>query len=155
MMAAFIAGIVFVYGCDGGGGGSGAGEEADGIAPPGPIERVSVDDLGAEGNEGSSDVAVSADGRYVAFRSDSTNLVAGDTNVLGDVFLRDTMAGTTTRVSVDSAGAEADNQSSSPSVSTDRDVGAAFVAFGSEVVHRNALLIGCRHAGGEGFCIST
>ncbi len=38
--------------------------------------------------------ALSSDGRYVAFRSDATNLVAGDTNNVRDVFVRDTGVGT-------------------------------------------------------------
>ena len=40
------------------------------------------------------------DGRYVAFTSAATNLVAGDTNGIADVFVRDLQAGTTTLVSV-------------------------------------------------------
>ncbi|MBV9097057.1 MAG: PD40 domain-containing protein, partial [Frankiaceae bacterium] len=48
--------------------------------------------------------AISADGRYVAFQSYATNLVAGDTNNLSDVFVRDMTTGITTRVSVDSNG---------------------------------------------------
>jgi Tol biopolymer transport system component len=74
----------------------------------GAITRVSVGAGGAQGNDDSSGPAVSADGRYVAFVSFATNLVPGDTNAQADVFVRDTLSGTTTRVSVDSAG----NQSS-------------------------------------------
>ena len=44
--------------------------------------------------------AISADGRYVAFLSAASNLVASDTNGLPDLFLRDTIAGTTTLVNV-------------------------------------------------------
>ena len=43
---------------------------------------------------------MSADGRYVAFSSAATNLVAGDTNDANDIFVRDRQANTTTRVSV-------------------------------------------------------
>ncbi|MBI3843581.1 MAG: IPT/TIG domain-containing protein [Planctomycetes bacterium] len=43
---------------------------------------------------------ISADGRYVLFESDRSDLVLGDTNGTRDVFLRDRLAGTTTRVSV-------------------------------------------------------
>ncbi len=53
---------------------------------------------------------ISTDGRYVAFSSPATNLVVNDTNgasILGnDVFLRDRLLGTTTRISVSSTGAE-------------------------------------------------
>jgi Tol biopolymer transport system component len=50
---------------------------------------------------------ISADGRFVVFISYATDLVPGDTNVEYDLFLRDRVAGTTTRVSVASAGAQA------------------------------------------------
>ena len=70
--------------------------------------RVSLSGAGVQGN-GSSDIpSLSADGRYVAFVSRAGNLVAGDTNYMQDVFVRDTVAGTTRRVSVSSAGAQAD-----------------------------------------------
>lgn len=51
-------------------------------------------------------VALSEDGRYVAFVSRAADLVPGDGNGLEDVFLRDTAAGTTVRVSVATGGAE-------------------------------------------------
>src|SRR5687768_15225803 len=53
------------------------------------------------GSSFSTNVAISADGRYVAFESEATNLVAGvtDTNAVADVFVRDTQAGTTRLVS--------------------------------------------------------
>lgn len=57
-------------------------------------------------NSWSDQSAVSANGRYVTFRSVASNLVAGDTNDTADVFLRDRQAGTTTRVSVSTAGAQ-------------------------------------------------
>ena len=44
------------------------------------ITRVSVDSNGNQGNSGSHDSSISADGRYVAFESGAANLVAGDTN---------------------------------------------------------------------------
>jgi Tol biopolymer transport system component len=44
------------------------------------ITRVSVDSNGNQGNYGSHDPSISADGRYVAFESGDSNLVAGDTN---------------------------------------------------------------------------
>ncbi len=54
---------------------------------------------------------VSADGRYVAFGSLASNLVPGDTNNWWDVFVRDMTTGRTERVSVDSAGRQAHNDS--------------------------------------------
>ena len=68
--------------------------------------RVSVSTAGVEGNNGSYEPQISSDGRYIVFSSDSTNLVAGDTNGVRDVFLRDTQLNTTTRVSISTAGTE-------------------------------------------------
>ena len=53
-------------------------------------------------------MAISADGRFVAFESDATNLVPGDTN---GVFVRDRLKGTTERVSVSSKGVQGDSPS--------------------------------------------
>ncbi len=91
----------------------------------GTTERVSVDSSGAQGNSGSFDSSISADGRYVAFWSVASNLVAGDTNGYHDVFIHDRLSGTTERVSVDSSGAEGDAGSSHPSISDD----GRYVAF--------------------------
>src|SRR5439155_1199180 len=66
--------------------------------------RVSVASDGTEGNHVSFGPALSADGRFVAFDSDATNLVAGDTNGTTDVFVHDRQTGTTERVSVASGG---------------------------------------------------
>src|SRR5207249_3430991 len=70
----------------------------------GMTERVSVASDGTQGNNASSCPALSADGRFVAFDSDATNLVAGDTNGATDVFVHDRQTGTTERVSVPSGG---------------------------------------------------
>ena len=69
-------------------------------------ERVSVDSNGAEANGRNEVAVISADGRFVAFASYATNLVAQDTNGCIDVFVRDRQAGTTELVSVDSNGAQ-------------------------------------------------
>lgn len=63
--------------------------------------------------------SISADGRYVAFESEAADLVPGDTNGTWDVFLRDVVAGTTTRVSVSAAGAQGDAGSGDATVSAD------------------------------------
>lgn len=85
------------------------------------IEVVSVSSSGAPANVYSQtkSPSISADGRYVVFNSSADNLVAGDTNNQSDIFLRDTVAGTTTRISTDSAGNQADNSSTSPTISAD------------------------------------
>jgi len=85
----------------------------------GVTERVSVSSAGAEGNAASYSPDVSADGRYIVFASDATNLVSGDSNGATDVFLRDREVGTTTRVSVDSAEWQCSGASYDPQVSDD------------------------------------
>jgi Tol biopolymer transport system component len=65
---------------------------------------VSVATNGVSGRGASTDPAISADGRYVAFDSSATNLVANDNNNAQDVFVRDLQAGKTALVSVSSDG---------------------------------------------------
>ncbi|GAB2758464.1 TolB-like translocation protein [Nocardioides pakistanensis] len=60
--------------------------------------------------------SISDDGRYVAFESDATNLVAGDTNEDTDAFVRDLTAGTTVRVSLDEDGEQVDLENPEPIV---------------------------------------
>jgi Tol biopolymer transport system component len=83
----------------------------------GTTVRASVDSAGVEGNGFSSlNPSISADGRFVAFDSDATNLVAGDTNDRRDAFVHDLLTGVTERVSVDSAGNQGNNQSVGPGI---------------------------------------
>jgi Tol biopolymer transport system component len=83
--------------------------------------RVDVANDGTPADDSSYDPAISADGRYVAFASDADNLVPndGDQNLASDIFVRDMVAGTTTRVSVMGDGSEADSDSYAPSISAD------------------------------------
>jgi Tol biopolymer transport system component len=74
---------------------------------------------------------ISYDGRYVAFYSLATNLVPGDTNNAGDIFIHDRVVGETTRVSVNSAGREGDLESIWPSLSGD----ARYIAFTSSATN--------------------
>jgi len=100
----------------------------------GETTRVSVGPGGAEATGGDSfSPAVSADGRYVAFASDATNLVAGDTNHATDVFVYDRQAKTTTRVSLAAGGGQTDEASFSPSLSADGSV-LAFVSRATDLV---------------------
>ncbi|HET6162981.1 MAG TPA: hypothetical protein VFG37_04900 [Planctomycetota bacterium] len=85
----------------------------------GATTRVSVSSTGTEGDNESEWAAISADGRYVAFESWSSNLVAGDTNHTHDVFVHDRSNATTERVSLDSNGGESDGDSLHPSISAD------------------------------------
>ncbi len=100
--------------------------------PPG-TERVSVDTAGGDPDGVSWYSSISADGRYVAFDSDATDLVAGDGNGWGDVFVRDRQANTTTRVSVDTTGGDPDNRSLRPSISAEGRY-VAFVSDASDLV---------------------
>jgi Tol biopolymer transport system component len=99
----------------------------------GTTERVSLSVSGQQGNGNSILPAISADGQFVAFTSYADNLVPGDTNQRGDVFVRDRTAGTTERVSLSSEGAEGHTTEKympagqSPSISAD----GRFVAFES------------------------
>src|SRR2546425_8614451 len=74
--------------------------------------RVSVASGGTEGDDASLGSALSADGRFVAFDSAATNLVAGDTKGVSDVFVHDRQTGTIERVSVASGGAQGNGSSS-------------------------------------------
>src|SRR5215510_13240353 len=75
-------------------------------AAPGDITRISVDSSGLQANNSSKRVSISGDGRFVAFESDASNLIPGDTNGSTDIFIRDRQTGVTTRVSVTQSGAE-------------------------------------------------
>ena len=71
------------------------------------VRRVSVDSDRFEGIGVSGSPSLSQRGRWVAFRSEASNLVANDTNQSPDVFVYDTHSEMTTRVSVDSDGNQA------------------------------------------------
>jgi Tol biopolymer transport system component len=72
-------------------------------------------------------LALSADGRFVLFDSEATNLVPGDTNGFRDVFAHDRRTGRTSRISVSSSGGQGDHMSQSPAISAD----GRYVAFES------------------------
>ena len=78
----------------------------------GTLEIVSRTSTGGLANFDSSGGAVTPDGRYVAFHSVASNLVAGDTNGVSDVFVRDRQLGTTERVSVGYGGVQGNGSSS-------------------------------------------
>lgn len=78
------------------------------------IELVSVSSAGTLANAESRYPAISADGRYVVFRSAANNLVAGDTNGLRDLFVRDRLLGTTTRINLKPGGGQTVDQDVDP-----------------------------------------
>jgi len=61
------------------------------------ITRISVNSFGQEGDGFSINPSISAEGRFIAFESNSTNLVPGDTNNSSDIFLRDRLTDITAR----------------------------------------------------------
>ena len=93
----------------------------------GQTQRVSVGTNGAQADQISLDIAISADGRYVAFVSQATTLVPGDTNRVTDVFVHDRTSHVTERVSTGPAGLQANDASSS----IDIDPEGRFVTFAS------------------------
>lgn len=74
------------------------------------LERVSVTSTGGEPDHSCLRPVLSSDGSVVAFFSRATNLVPGDTNGTDDVFVRDRVAQTTTRVSIGNAGEQSTQQ---------------------------------------------
>ncbi len=95
----------------------------------GVTRRVSVSSTGGQANAGSGfwGIAMSANGRFVTFSSDASNLVAHDTDGCADTFLRDRRRGTTRRVSVSSSGAQPNSATFASAVSAD----GRYVAFDS------------------------
>jgi hypothetical protein len=94
----------------------------------GETKQISVSSSGLRGNRDSDQTSISSDGRFVAFRSDATNLVVGDMNEIQDIFVHDQQTGETTRVSVSSDGAEGNGYSERPNISSD----GRYVTFYSE-----------------------
>jgi Tol biopolymer transport system component len=104
----------------------------------GATERVSVATGGGQADGASFRPAISANGRWVAYLSAASNLVAGDTNQAIDVFVRDRVAGVTQRVSLADAGfgqgaGQADADSGDPAISADGRY-VAFESFASNLV---------------------
>jgi Tol biopolymer transport system component len=88
----------------------------------GVVERASISTSGAQANASNGNAQISTDGRFVAFDSNASNLVAGDTNGWQDVFVRDRITGTLERVSVAADGTQANGLSGdslAPSITPD------------------------------------
>lgn len=100
----------------------------------GQTSRVSVSSNGVPGNRGSDAGSISADGRFVAFLSEASNLVTGDTNGFFDIFVHDRATGQTDRVSVSSAGTQGNGECGRfPSISRDGRM-VAFISSASNLV---------------------
>ncbi len=89
----------------------------------GETTRISTASDGSQANDFSfAPGSLSADGRYVVFDSDASNLVPGDTNAATDIFLHDRKTAETTRVSISSGGVQANDFSLAGSISVDGQV---------------------------------
>ncbi|MGI8940007.1 MAG: DUF4214 domain-containing protein [Iamia sp.] len=86
-----------------------------------------------DGNDGSYEADISADGRYVAFSSPASSLTPGDTNGRSDIFVRDRVTGTLTRVTRSSTGGLANGHSYQPSVTDDGEA-VIFTSYASNLV---------------------
>jgi Tol biopolymer transport system component len=95
---------------------------------------VSANYLGTGGGNGNSvSGQVSANGRYIVFQSDASDLVPGDTNGVSDIFLRDLLTGTTRLISVATDGGFGNGASSDPVITPDGSC-VAFISLASNLV---------------------
>lgn len=112
------------------------------------LSLISVGHDGSEPNGHSYEPSVSDDGKYVAFASDATNLVAGDANGVADIYIYNTATGQTSRVSPNVG--EPNGASRRPFVSTNvfGTVDVAFTSAASNLVQgdtngvEDAFLVG-------------
>jgi Tol biopolymer transport system component len=109
------------------------------VVAGGWVERASVSSTGDAGSGDSTDPVISADGRFVAFTSGATNLVAGDFNARWDVFVRNRGTGTTERVSVSTGGAEGNRDAIEPAISASGKL-VAFTSKASNLVPNDTNL---------------
>lgn len=89
--------------------------------------RISVSSDGVQGDYHSFEPSISADGRFISFASDATNLVPDDTNQALDIFVHDQVTGETSRISIRSDGIQANEGSYFATISVD----GRFVSFSS------------------------
>jgi hypothetical protein len=104
----------------------------------GVTRLVTANRSGAGGNgpaddRAENDLAISADGRFVAFVSSASDLVEGDNNSRQDVFVRDTQTNTTRLVSVNAAGTASGNANSGEFTMTPDGRFVAFVSAASDL----------------------
>ena len=98
----------------------------------GTTRRITVGLDGQPSDGATSYVTISDDGRYVAYESEASNLVANDTNASKDVFVHDLQTGRTVRASLTNEGEQATGGASNfPAISAD----GRYVAFGSEATN--------------------
>ncbi|MGH9195089.1 MAG: PKD domain-containing protein, partial [Acidimicrobiia bacterium] len=109
----------------------------------GITERVSVSSSEEQTSSccASDDAQISDDGRFVVFESGAGNLVAGDSNLVQDIFLRDRQAGTTTAVTVGTSGEIGNENSFDPYISGNGQV-VSFMSRASNLVSGDANGLG-------------
>jgi Tol biopolymer transport system component len=112
--------------------GNGIFDEGNGVTT-----CVSVDSNGVQGNGMSVDPSISADGRFVAFMSTSTNLDPADVSTKGDIFLHDRTTGTTRLVSVSTSGKGGNGDCLSCQIAADGN-SVAFASDASDLVAGDA-----------------
>jgi Tol biopolymer transport system component len=102
--------------------------------------RASTSAGGEQGNGRSGDVfSLSADGTAVTFTSTATNLVPGDTNGVGDIFVKDLATGAITRANTSVVGGQASAGSFSGHPALSRDgTKVAFASTASNLVPGDA-----------------
>ena len=117
-------------------------------------QRVSIANDGIQANDNSRGSSISADGRYVVFTSKASNLVANDTNDVGDIFLFDTQAqinlqiNPMKRISISNSGTQANGSSYSCSISSN----GKYVVFNSSASN---LVANDTNAKGDIFLFDT
>ena len=97
----------------------------------GTTVRASLTSSATQATGTSSAPVISADGRFVAFESTADDLVPADSNGRCDIFVRDLIMGTTSRISVGAGGFQGNGASTHPSISGD----GRFVAFVSKAAN--------------------
>lgn len=95
------------------------------------IARISLTSAALQSNGDSFSPAISDDGEIIAFASDATNLVSGDTNAATDIFIYVRASGAVTRISLTTAGVQGNGTSGSPALSSDGQ----YVAFASSATN--------------------
>lgn len=85
----------------------------------GAVTRVSVDNAGVQSNGNSYNPLFTPDGTKIVFTSNATNLVSGDANDTGDVFIKDLTTGLVTNVTVTDTGIQANDFCFATDVSSD------------------------------------